>query len=119
MKTFKHFLAEANRVTPDEIIRRILDIRDGKFTPISRKTCWNQVGLYLRAFPQTKGSILLYGVDDGTPLEEQYVNHAVLVDEAGAVLVDSGGGTISANQKRYTTKDGNDGLDLLLKHTLS
>lgn len=118
MITFKQFLAEANQATPAQIAQRVLDIRDGKHEPISKRTCWNQVGLYLRKHPETKGEILLYGVDDGTPVEKQYVNHVVLVSATGDILVDAGGGTVSTDQKTYTNKAGDDHLDLITKHTL-
>ncbi len=119
MITFKQFLAEVSSLSPSKIIQRIFDVRDNKHDPVTKKTCWNQVGLYLRAHPSTEGFILLYGVHDGGQTEDQYVNHAVLIDSTGKVLVDTQSGSISPDHSTYTNKAGDDHLDLLLKRKLS
>lgn len=89
--------------TFEDVFSRIVRVSQGEpISKLSERTCWNQVGLYLRDNPGFRGEVLLYGMD-----EWNYVHHAVLVDHLGKVAKDSyQGGKMIDGGKRYLRKDG-------------
>ena len=101
--------------TNDVVLERIRDIALNGVNPVSPRTCWNQVGVLLRNHPNVSGFILFYT----TPVRgavDNYVNHAILVDDRGHTLMDASNGSRSADNKFLTLKDESEKMVLLSKH---
>jgi hypothetical protein len=108
-------LVKASGPTNDVVLDRIKNIALNKANPISPRTCWNQVAMFLRSHPETTGFILFYT----TPVNgfvDNYVNHAVLVDDRGHTLVDASNGTRSADNKFFLARGESEKMVLLSKH---
>lgn len=89
-------------LTVSVIKARILDRASGKRVPEgNQKTCWNQVGDYLRRNPNTRGTVYLYGttVEKG---EQEYVGHALLTDDNGSILVNTAPKTAEISNDLHT-----------------
>jgi hypothetical protein len=79
----------------EEIFRRIKNVATSTDRPASPQTCWNKVGLFLRKNPDFKGEVYLYAI------ENDYINHALLVDENGTAVVGDKLGRMSADKKKF------------------